>query len=151
MNNNTKICTRCQEEKEFSEFRFRDKKKGTLQCWCKKCFSIYEKDKWKKSSTRRKSNIEKNKERRLRNKQFVFDYLADKSCEECGIDDWRVLEFDHLDRSKKSFGVSDCCSRCLSIKRIQQEISKCRILCANCHRIHTREQCGWWDGSIPPS
>ncbi len=62
---------------------------------------------------------------------------------DCGHDDIRVLEFDHIHgRKKRSI------SRMLSIdcpwSTIQAEINKCEVRCANCHRIKTNERGGLW-------
>lgn len=146
MSNNSKQCTKCQEIKPLSDFRVRSKKKGTYQSWCKSCFSVYEKDMWKTSPERRKNNIEKNRERRIRNKQYVWDYLKNTSCKHCGNSDPRVLEFDHLNSEEKLFNISDICNRSHSIKSIKKEIDKCQVLCANCHRIKTYEQLNYWIG-----
>jgi len=146
MKHNTKKCSKCQETKALKQFRFRNKSKGTRQSWCKSCTSEYEKKKWKISEKRRSSNIEKNNERKLRNKKFIWDYLSNHPCEDCGEDDPIVLEFDHLDRDSKSFNISDICKNGYSIKRIEEEIEKCRVLCANCHRRHACDQLKYWKG-----
>jgi hypothetical protein len=54
-------------------------------------------------------------------------------CAICGYDKCqRVLSFHHIDPSKKEFDLS---SRGLtrSWKKIEEEIKKCILLCANCH------------------
>lgn len=85
----------------------------------------------------------KTKKQRIQNtKQAVFNYLLDNPCSICGENDPRVLEFDHLDPKTKSYNISEMIS--LSIKKIEEEVLKCRILCANCHRRHTAEQMGWY-------
>ena len=139
-----KVCTKCKIEKNEDEFRFRDKKKGTRQCWCKVCFSIYEREKWKSSIDRRDGNKNKLYERRKRNRQFIWDYLKNSSCEECGESDTVVLTFNHLDRESKRFQLSDCSNLTFSLKTIEEEIKKCNILCANCHMRHTAIQLGWY-------
>ncbi len=51
----------------------------------------------------------------------------------CGESDPIVLEFDHRDRIEKS----ECISILIlnsSWKRVELEIQKCDVLCANCHR-----------------
>jgi len=60
-------------------------------------------------------------------------------CELCGYDKCReALEFHHQDNAKKDFGISyKGITR--SWKKIQQEIEKCTLVCANCHReIHAK-------------
>ena len=56
------------------------------------------------------------------------------------LDDYRVLDFDHIDPKTKAFNVSDCVRRGMSRKTVLAEIQKCQVLCANCHRIKTFEE-----------
>ncbi len=78
--------------------------------------------------------IQKNRRLAKRNAEFIRDYKKTHSCVDCDNSDHRVLEFDHL-RNKK-FNVSSMV-RCYSIEKIKEEIGKCDIVCANCHRIRT--------------
>jgi hypothetical protein len=78
----------------------------------------------------------------------MAEYMIDKGCEQCGIDDIRVLDFDHLDPKLKSFGIARAINASYSWEKIQEEIKKCRILCANCHRIRTAEQYSWRKGAL---
>lgn len=55
-------------------------------------------------------------------------------CQICGYDRcMEALEFHHLDSSQKDFGIS---SRGItrSWAKVQEELDKCVLLCANCHR-----------------
>jgi hypothetical protein len=74
----------------------------------------------------------------------LLEYLADKSCSVCGIKDPRVLEFDHIDPTTKSFGIARGMTNALSWENILIEIKKCQVLCANCHKIKTAEEQGWY-------
>ena len=61
-------------------------------------------------------------------------------CEICGYNEHvAALDFDHLDPSKKEFNIGVAAQESKGWGRIQAEIEKCRVLCANCHRIHTYE------------
>lgn len=74
----------------------------------------------------------------------MADYLLAHPCEDCGISDIRVLEFDHRERkARRNDAVSVLVYRQASVERLRAEIAKCRILCANCHRIRTHAQLGW--------
>ena len=53
----------------------------------------------------------------------------------------RCFDFDHIDMNTKTDTISNLCSKC-SIKKIKEEIDKCRLLCCNCHRLHTIKQLG---------
>jgi hypothetical protein len=134
-----KTCTKCKQTKLVSDFR-----NGKSVFWCKSCFQEYEKRTWKESKDRRTKNKEKAKLRILRNTKFVWDFLKQHPCESCGESDPVVLEFDHINPSDKKHNICDMKRRICSLKNIEEEISKCRILCANCHRRHTAKQQGWW-------
>lgn len=75
--------------------------------------------------------------RKIRNQMFVGDYIRGKFCKDCGYDDWRILEFDHLPKYKKHKDISSLISGGYSIKRLEEEIKKCDIVCPNCHRHRT--------------
>ncbi|QBD79014.1 hypothetical protein EPA93_24730 [Ktedonosporobacter rubrisoli] len=78
------------------------------------------------------------------NRQRIYDYLATHPCVDCGCKDPRVLEFDHV-RGVKVDEVSRLLSNKTSWPRIEAEITKCEVRCANCHRIKTAERSGnWW-------
>ena len=52
----------------------------------------------------------------------------------CGYDRCvEALEFHHLDSSRKDFGISGQ-GYTRSWRRIREELDKCVLLCANCHR-----------------
>lgn len=55
----------------------------------------------------------------------------------------RVLEFDHV-RGSKIDAVTRLLSKRLCWPSIEAEIAKCEVRCANCHRIKTSEQGGFW-------
>ena len=126
-----KICTHCNNEKELSEFSLRSS--GKPSSWCKECTRTYNRNKFH-SSSEEKQRINKNRKAAYeRGKAFVDEYLSDKKCSECGFDHPAALDFHHIDPDTKEFAVSTMKS--LSLSRILEEIKKCEILCANCHRI----------------
>lgn len=78
-------------------------------------------------------------------KQAFLDGLKHLSgCELCGEDDHRVLDFDHLDPALKDPRLRRASHRrgnralpSLGWRDILTEVSKCRVLCSNCHRRET--------------
>lgn len=93
-----------------------------------------------------KAHYEKNKEyykERVRiNKQAKINFIQRvkrlSQCKICNESRWWVLEFHHTDPTKKDGNLGDQ-AKSWSIKRIKEEIRKCDILCANCHKdIHHR-------------
>jgi len=52
-----------------------------------------------------------------------------------------VMDFDHRTGEKKFFNISVAGGQTrLSWERIAEEIAKCDVVCANCHRIRTHER-----------
>ena len=82
----------------------------------------------------------KNAARKQRNREYVANYLRSHPCVDCGESDIIVLEFDHIDPSTKNGMVSDAYKNGWSIKRINKEIAKCDVVCANCHKRRTAKQ-----------
>lgn len=110
--------------------RTRDKKK---QAKYKRAHYERNKEEYKKKSA------ESTRRYRKRNRKFVADYLSEHPCVDCEEDDPVVLDFDHV-RGKKDRDVSTLVNRGCSIERIQKEIAKCEVRCANCHRRRTHRQ-----------
>ncbi len=79
-------------------------------------------------------------ERRHKIVLFVFEYKKTHPCVDCGEDDPIVLEFDHLIQKNKEFNIADGCHGGFSLKKIINEINKCDVVCANCHKRRTFER-----------
>lgn len=73
-------------------------------------------------------------------KEFKQEYLEEHPCVDCGESDPVVLDFDHVDPADKFDGISHMIRAAYSLARLQAEIAKCQIRCANCHRRRTYEQ-----------
>ena len=80
-----------------------------------------------------------NEKRRFRQLAFIRRVKTFYGCSECGFKGHAsALQFDHLNPLTKSFELSKGHTRSLS--QVKEEMRKCRILCANCHAIHTFNQ-----------
>jgi len=137
-----KRCFACQKSKNKSEFNKNSSRKDGLQSRCRECDKkrakeIYHNDPngAKKANTRKKRNAEKVREN-------CVEYLKDNPCEICGESDIVVLEFDHKHNKKRN--VSTMLDGSCSWKKVLNEIRKCRILCANCHRRETAKKFNYW-------
>lgn len=109
----TKYCPKCKETKSCDEFHYRETEKRYHQ-WCKNCTYTYQKDRWK-----------------IRKYQAV-DLMGGK-CTSCGYNkNYAALEFHHLDPKVKEFAWNKL--RQTSWATIIEELKKCTLLCANCHR-----------------
>jgi hypothetical protein len=113
-----KRCYYCKTEKEKVEFRKNCTKKDGLSSACKFCSDFLKNQKIKE------------------NQEFVFQYLKLSSCVDCGNSDPVVLEFDHMYGEKK-MSISKMIYKIRSRRKIIEEIDKCIVRCANCHRSKT--------------
>lgn len=102
----------------------------------------------KKLKVKRTKEIAKllKKQCRIETRVKSMLYLSNKGCCKCGERDPRKLEYDHKNPSDKDRAISrliiDGYSWASNILRA--EIRKCRVLCANCHRVHTIKQQGYY-------
>jgi len=74
----------------------------------------------------------KRRERKAKHKQHLIDMLGGKCCG-CGATE--NLQFDHLDRTTKSFNIST--SLASKIEKLEEEAKKCQLLCQECHQVKT--------------
>jgi len=64
-----------------------------------------------------------------------------KPCKGCGvIFPEAVMHFDHLPAYEKKFNISQVFDLLPSEQVLRDEISKCEIICANCHAIRTAQR-----------
>ena len=67
--------------------------------------------------------------------------LKSKPCHDCaGSFPVCCMDFDHREGTVKSYNVGNMFARHYSRELIQVEIDKCDLVCANCHRVRTRER-----------
>lgn len=80
------------------------------------------------------------KDYRKRQKEKAVEYKGGK-CEKCGYNKCiTALEFHHKDPDEKEFSFSKYANN--SWDKVQPELDKCALLCANCHREeHERLRC----------
>jgi hypothetical protein len=80
---------------------------------------------------------------RHRNFVRMLAYLRDHPCADCAEPDPVVLDFDHRPGVEKRFEIAravNASTRAWSA--ILQEIAKCDVVCANCHRRRTARRAG---------
>ncbi len=66
--------------------------------------------------------------------QYLQQIKAKATCTYCGENHPATLQFHHRDPSQKEFNIAEFVTRHMgSIDKLQKEIDKCDIVCANCH------------------
>lgn len=139
-----KACSRCKQVFEDTAFnwKFKHLKRAT---YCRECSREYIRDHYERNT---EYYVKKAEKRNIREKikqiNYVGNYLLKHPCLDCGEKDIVVLEFDHKDKSVKSDEVSNLIKRKFPLRTIKEEIEKCEVRCANCHRRKTaRENNNW--------
>jgi hypothetical protein len=136
-----KRCTKCNRLLSLENFA-KCEKRGT-QPWCKECRKEYDKKYYKKNQAacikRKKEGKARRRQESIRN---VLKYLDTHPCVDCGETDKLVLTFDHV-RGKKLFNISDAMTAGVTWKRIERELKKCEVRCANCHLRKTAKEQKW--------
>lgn len=137
-----KTCTKCCVEKIIDLFAKRSKSKDGFSSWCKECFALNAATKYQTDINERNRKLTNRQASRLRARDYIWSILSGSECVDCGINDPYVLEFDHTDSAEKSHNVAEMHD--YSVERIKQEVAKCLIRCANCHKKKTSIQFGFW-------
>ena len=112
----TKKCSKCGKELPLSSFPWRDKNKGTYRADCKECHSNYMKQQYQQK------------------KQKIQNLKSNLTCAKCGDKRGYVLDFHHINPKEKQETIARLTSNTSSLQKIYNEIKKCIVLCANCHR-----------------
>ena len=115
----TRVCKSCGCEKSLDNFANAGIIKGVeyKRHLCVPCYSISKKP------------------RKQRIKEEYIEWKKTLKCSRCENNDYRVLEFHHRNPLEKEFTIANMADRGYSKEKMNDEISKCDVLCANCHRI----------------
>ncbi len=136
-------CSRCRQLKPADQFGVKNPKTGRRSTICRECVRAYGRAHYRKHRSVYIARGRKNKRRyRKRNRNKVLEYLDGKACVDCGATDPVVLEFDHRDGVEKEDEVAHLMASG-QWSKVEAEIAKCDVRCANCHRRRTAEQFGW--------
>lgn len=109
----TKICVRCNESKDISEF-YKKKKENRVSSWCRKCLYDAQHLRWKDR------------------KRKAVDLLGGKCCKCDYNKNLAALEFHHKNKNNKKYDWAKLQRR--KWNDIIKELKKCILLCSNCHK-----------------
>ena len=127
-----KRCCTCKQIKPLEEFNRMTRSKDGRQGSCRDCNKAYHYANWDRHMAQIRR---RRKALTLRNQRRMVEYLRAHPCVDCGETDILVLEFDHL--RDKTANVGTLLMRRSEWRRILEEIAKCEVVCANCHRRRT--------------
>ena len=136
----TKECTKCEKSYPLEHF---SKKGSGRNTRCSACVAEYYKKYYHDNPDRKQKQIERssiNKKKKTEENRIHIVKAFESGCMDCGTKDMRVLEFDH--RGDKVANIASMVG--WSTKRLTDEIAKCDVVCANCHKIRTAVQFNTW-------
>ena len=88
---------------------------------------------------RNKERINAEARRRRAKNRKLIQKAKSKPCADCGVEyPPHVMDFDHV-RGKKRCHIAGM-QHYLNVQYILDEIAKCDVVCANCHRVRTHKQ-----------
>jgi len=124
----TKHCKQCGETKDVSQFNRRGNKR---QPQCRQCANAM----CKRHYAANRDSYRARAVRKRREIKELVRGLKNVPCADCkNTFHFSAMDFDHLEN--KHFNIASD-SRWVSRKRLLDEIAKCDVVCANCHRLRT--------------
>lgn len=133
---NTKVCSECGTDKTVGEYYFNKDRSNRIRPQCKVCTKRRAKRSFQDGVpvSKHRDNLH----------DFLFAHLSNNPCRDCSEKDVLVLEFDHV-RGKKLESVSVLVAKSASLSLVKNEVAKCEVVCANCHRRRTylRQNSNW--------
>src|SRR3989339_72939 len=144
---NSKICSKCNTKKDISHYNWRNESRGWRHSFCKECHSKYRRYHYLKNKEKYiQKALKWNRKQTEILRKYLTEYFKEHPCTDCGNDDIRVLDFDH--NSNKFMGICQMVRNCYSMDAVKKEIKKCKVRCANCHRIKTFKERNFWKHKI---
>ena len=115
------------------------------------------KDKNKQKEYQQKHHQRTKKKKRKQQNQlkdkrkiFILEEMQKRGnkCAKCGFSDIRALDWHHLDPNDKVNSISEMIRNRVSMDKLQAELDKCELVCANCHRIEEERLGNWTKNKI---
>ncbi len=137
----TRTCGRCGQRKAPSDFAWRRKARGQRDNYCRICRAAYKREHYASHRERYVANALRRKRALVAERAaYLVAFFREQPCVDCGETDPLVLEFDHI--GPKRFNIAKGL-RDRNWTSVIDEIAKCDVVCANCHRRRTALRAGF--------
>lgn len=136
----TKTCFECKDDLPVTSFGERKRNGKTyLKSRCRPCWAAYIR-RYRKDPKRMAAH----RARDAKRQQELYEWHASLKtgpCVDCtrSFNPWQ-MDFDHLPGTDKDRAVSEMVRAGCSKERILEEIKKCELICACCHRDRTYQR-----------
>jgi hypothetical protein len=141
-----KRCGACGKDKGEEQFGWKNKAKGHRQSYCKDCKNAANRAWYSRHAETQKQAVTRNNVRATEERRRVIRAAKQRPCVDCGHSyPFYVMDLDHV-RGTKFRSISQMVNgHKYSIAKILEEIAKCDVVCANCHRERTFSRLGLTD------
>lgn len=130
-----KVCSKCKSVKPIEEFNFRNRLRGIRLPYCRDCGKKLTQDHYRRN---KRQYIERSVRAKEKRREYVRQ-MKSRPCADCGIQyPFYVMDFDHREGETKAFEMNHV--NYVTMRAIKEEIEKCDIVCANCHRERTYQR-----------
>lgn len=131
----SKVCSKCRTKKELTEFNFRNRAFNKRHSYCKDCGKIFTRNHYRNT---KRQYLDRNLRSYASRRELVIKAKL-QPCVDCGIQyPYYVMDLDHREGVTKMFSLHKVHNA--TKKAILQEIAKCDVVCANCHRERTHQR-----------
>lgn len=129
-------CEVCKLDLPADLFNWKNKTNGTKQSHCRECQKRYKKAHYNRNTSRYR-------EKSAARKKEIVDFVnarKNQPCTDCKREyPYYVMQFDHIN-DDKTFEISFAVRNSMGIETIKKEITKCEVVCANCHAARTHQR-----------
>lgn len=136
------VCSKCKQDLPEEKFAIDKQRKSGRSYRCKGCQKKLSKSHYEKN----KDSYRQSNNRRMQKLwDWLFSYKSTLKCERCGFSHPVALDFHHRNGEEKTDTIAQLLADTKNKEKVLEEIAKCDVLCANCHRItHWDEKHKHW-------
>lgn len=137
--NGKKRCARCGRRVALELFPICSH--GTPDAWCRPCRAEDVRQRRASAPEHMRQIRRESSRRKIREVVERVRALKASPCTDCGRSfPHYVMHFDHRDPAIKTKAIATLCRNTVAWARVEAEIAKCDLVCANCHAIRTWKQ-----------
>ena len=130
-----KVCCKCKVEKPIEEFNFRNRLANLRHRYCRECGKQFTRTHYKRNKSQ---YIARSMRANVERRQYL-QQVKSRPCADCGVQyPYYGMDFDHREGEEKLFEMNRVSY--VSMRAVKQEIEKCDVVCANCHRERTYQR-----------
>lgn len=129
-----KTCCTCKCDKPIEDFNRNKVRKDGYNTICRECSNVRSKKYYKENKEKHIKVVgNRNKDIRQAIRKKINQIKLTHGCSLCPEKEPCCLDFHHIDTKTKLNLISELQRYC-NWKRVSDELSKCMLLCSNCHR-----------------